>query len=224
MIANLRKSFKLLRYSHNFKGMMSVMAVLFVAAIIIDILAFKFGYDVQILGNFLLFLALTVPLQLKEDLMLSQMLVSSGLRRFFDVNFADILLLSGSLVSYWLNVIFVILLYEEGKVVGSGIAVLFLTIGCGIGIITVFFGFMMKSILFSFFMYFIMGIPCGVLMACMEDLIEEGVLNPGKSLAFVIGTCFVLVGNLIAMALRRAFYKRPLSRFACSEGLKKAMV
>lgn len=222
MMANLKKSFKLLRYSHNFKGMMGVMALLFAAAIFIDILAFEFGYDVQMLGNILLFLALTVPMQLKEDLMLSQMLVSSGLRRFFDVNFADILLLLGSLASYLINIVFVVLLCEEGKVMGSGITTLFLTIGCVIGIIT--FGFMMKSMLFSFFIYFIIGIPCVVLMAGIEELIEKDMWNPGKLQAFVIGTCFVLVGNLIAMALRRKLYKKPLSRFAGSEDLRKAMV
>ncbi len=224
MMANLKKSFKLLRYSHNFKGMMGVMALLFAAAIFIDILAFEYGYDFQILGNFLLFLALTIPLQLKEDLMLSQMLVSSGLRRFFDVNFADILLLLGSLASYLINIVFVVLLCEEGKIAGSSIAMLFLTLGCGIGMITVLFGFMMKSMLFSFFAYFIMSISRGVLMACIEKLIEKDMLNPSKLQAFVIGTCFVLVGNLIAMTLRRAFYKKPLSRFASSEGLKKAML
>lgn len=224
MIANLKKSFKLLRYSHNFKGMMGVMALLFAASIFIDILAFEYGYDKQILGNILLFLALTVPMQLKEDLMLSQMLVSSGLRRFFDVNFADILLLLGSLASYWINIVFVILLCEEGKIVGSSIAMLFLTLGCWIGIMTVSFGFIMKSMLFSFFMYIIIGIPCGVLMLCIEELSEKGVWNLGKVQACIIGTCFVLVGNLVAMSLRRAFYRKPLSRFASSEGLKKAMV
>jgi len=224
MMANLKKSFKLLRYSHNFKGMMGVMALLFAASIFVDILAFEFGYDVQMMGNILLFLALTVPMQLKEDLMLSQMLVSSGLRRFFDVNFADILLLLGSLASYLIKIIFVVLLCEEGKVMGSNITALFLTIGCVIGIITVSFGFMMKSMLFSFFIYFIIGIPCVVLMACIEKLIEKDMLNPGKLQAFVIGTCFVLVGNLLAMYFRRKLYRKPLSRFAGSEDLKKAMV
>ena len=156
--------------------------------------------------------------------MLSQMLVSSGLRRFFDVNFADILLLLGSLVCYLIKIVFVVLLCEEGKVMGSNITALFLTIGCVIGIMTVSFGFMMKSMLFSFFIYFIIGIPCVVLMACIEKLSEKGVWNPGKLQAFVIGTCFVLVGNLLAMYFRRKLYRKPLSRFAGSEDLKKAMV
>ncbi len=223
MIANLKKSFKLLKYAYHLKNNIILMAVLMAVVIIIDILTYRFGYNLLLIGSVISLLAFVVPLQLKEDLMLSQMLVSSGFRRFFDVNFADALLLLGSLSSFWMNAVIMLLFYEDGSIEGNTKVGLLLTMGCAVGILTMFHSVLMKHMIISFFMYFVVGVGLGVAMAVIEELGERGLL-PGIVPTFVISTCVVLLGNLVAMALRRAMYKKPLSRFASSEGLKKAMV
>ena len=220
MIENLKKSLKLLRYGHDLKSNMIGMAVLLAGIIIIYFLTYKVDFRLQMLAYVLLFFCFMIPLQIKEDLMLSRMLASSGLRRFFDVNFADILLLVGSLASFWINAGAVLLFFKEGALEGSTTAGLLLSSGCGIGICTMFQGFVVKKMAASIGMYFSVCVCGGIMVAIIEDF----AWNPGKVLALVIGTCFVLVGNLIAMVLRRKMYKKPLSKYANSEGLKKAMV
>lgn len=220
MIANLKKSFKLLRYGHDIKG--NIIATIALVAVIILAYYLTYGVDItlQLLGYVLLFYIFMIPLQIKEDLMLSQMLASSGLRRFFDINFADLLLLVGSLASFWINAGVVLLFFKEGALKGSTTGGLLLTSGCCIGVLAIYQGLMVKQMTASIGMYFSVCVCVGIL----EEIIEDFAWNPGKVQACIIGTCFVLVGNLIAMALRRKMYKKPLSKYANSESLKKAMV
>lgn len=220
MIANLKKSFKLLRYGHDIKGNTITIIALLAGIILAYYLTFGVDFGMQLIAYVLLFFCFMIPLQIKEDLMLSRMLASSGLRRFFDVNFADILLLVGSLASFWINARAVLLFFKEGALEGSTTAGLLLTSGCSIGILTIFQGLMVKQMAASIGMYFSVCVCVGI----MEEIIEDFTWNPGKVQALIIGTCFVLMGNLIAMWLRRKMYKKPLSKYANSEGLKKAMV
>lgn len=220
MIANLKKSFKLLRYGHDIKGNTIAIIALLAGIILAYYLTFGVDFRMQLIAYVLLFFCFMIPLQIKEDLMLSRMLASSGLRRFFDVNFADILLLVGSLASFWINAGAVLLFFKEGALEGSTTAGLLLTSGCSIGILTIFQGLMVKQMAASIGMYFSVCVCVGI----MEEIIEDFTWNPGKVQALIIGACFVLMGNLIAMWLRRKMYKKPLSKYANSEGLKKAMV
>ena len=223
MTANLKKSLKLLTYGYKFKYNMIISGLLLVAVTFLYILVFWSNVNLFILNYILLYVALMMPSQIREDLLHSQILASSGFRRFFDIHFADIYAFVFSIIAYLIHGGLLLLFYKEGSIQGETLTTLLVSAGFCMGAMTTSFAMINKTFFAGVLIYFFVGFCDGVSSAVISDLERDGLLHFSNGVAFWIGFGLVIIGLLIAMGIRRLVYKKPFSRFSTGEKLRKAM-
>lgn len=223
MIANLKKSLKLIKYGYKFEYNIAISAVVLVVVVILYTLTFVLSANLFILNFILLYVAIGLPSQIREDLLHSQILASSGFRRFFDINFGDVYAFISGIIAYLIHGGLILLFYKEGAFKGETLTTLLVSAGFCIGAMTISFALINKTFGAGLFMYFLVGFCNGFCSAVIEDLEASGLLDLNRGSAFAVGIGLVVVSALISMWARRLVYKRPYSRFSTSGELQKAM-
>ena len=228
MIAELKRTWKLMRYSYNFKiTIVCSIAVLLMVllmnglALISEAIAVK-GF---MMAGLFFFLAVAMGIQNKDNLVFSSLVLSSRRRRFLEICFTDIYCVIGSILSYVLECICIFFFVKDAAIaeVGISVATLFILTAMSIAVFTIFYGFYNKFYFLAFFLCFLMYF---VIDICSElPFINElgSMVNHSKGMALLLGILIITVASGIAMILRRVFYKRTTSKYSGSVGLRKGM-
>ncbi len=228
MIAELKRTWKLMRYSYNFKitiigGIAILLTVLLMNGLaLISVAVAVKGF---MMAGLIFFLAVAMGLQNKDNLVFSSLVLSSRRRRFLEICFTDTYCLVSSILSYVLECICIFLFVKDAAIaeVGISVATLFILTAMGIAVFTIFFGFYNKFYFLALFLCFLMYF---VIDICSElPFINElgGMVNHNKGLALLLGILIITVASGIAMILRRALYKKAISKYSGSVGLRKSM-
>ncbi|MBR4083232.1 MAG: hypothetical protein IKK33_02990 [Lachnospiraceae bacterium] len=223
MITNLKKSLKLLKYGYKFKYNIAINVVILVIVAILYTLTFVLSADLFLLNFVLLYVAISIPSQIREDLLHSQMLASSGFRRFFEIGFGDIYAFFSSIIAYMIHGVLLLSFYKEDAFTGGTLTTLLVSAGFCIGAMATGYALINKTFWAGLITYFVMGFCNGFCSSAIVDLEASGRLHLNKASAFVIGLSLVVIGFLLAMLGRRLVYKKSYSRFSTSGELQKAM-
>ena len=99
-----KTGFKLLKYSHHFKRSIWEASFLFLMGLGLFVGVVRGDIRFVMISIPIIFLSLTMVLQLKEDFMFLAMVCASPQRRFLDTLFSDVLLISPGVVAYLIYV------------------------------------------------------------------------------------------------------------------------
>lgn len=219
MRKDIRLGFKLLRYSYKFK--VNVLIICFF--VLIGVLMIFSNVEGFLLGSIYLFLGPIMMLQMNYSLMHAQLVSVSNRRRFLELTFPNLVsCISGVLLYLTLSVLACVFagLRPQQKTTYS-ISIIFVSII--IVICMIYYGICYK--------YFIFGT---ILFACTfsafyvffrESLILFFMRTVGVNIltTFSIGLVIILAGCVVSCLLRRAFYRKPVSRLSLGANLRKAM-
>ncbi len=219
MRKDIRLGFKLLRYSYKFK--VNVLFTCFF--MLMGALMIFFNVEGFLLGSIYLFLGPIMMLQMNYSLMHAQLVSVSGKRRLMELTFPNFVnCISAVLLYLTLSVLACVFagLRPQQKTTYS-ISIIFVSIL--IVICMIYYGICYK--------YFIVGT---ILFACTfsafyfifrESLILFFMRTVGLNIptTFSVGLVIILTGCVVSCLLRRAFYRKPISRLSLGANLRKAM-
>ncbi len=217
MLGELKKSFRLLKYTYNFRLNIAgavIFLVLGIPMLLVDV-------ESSILGGMYLLIAPYMLIQMLYSLVFGQMVAASPKKQFLEIQCVDILSGVINIVVYTL-VVWVVRGVHGGA--GENIAALGMVIpfAAMIVIISVYYGACYKymvagTILFAFTYMVLYGI---VMSELSQRLVERFQLNFGS--AYLIGMVLILMGNGISAWMRRCLYKKPYSPLSMGS-LRKAL-
>ncbi|MBQ7774779.1 MAG: hypothetical protein IJ379_02570 [Lachnospiraceae bacterium] len=219
MWRDIKKGFRLMKYSYNFKW--NIVTALFFVALSL----FFMCLDVHsfVIGGVYFFLGMIMMLQMNYNLLYSQMISASGKKRFMDIHFPNfinnICTVGAYLLVGGLGALFANLRPEDKQDYVEGlitIAILFTVVIIYYSVCYKFF--VVSTIIFaiSFAVVYVIG------YAAVKWIFWAG-LGINIVAAFFIGFVVVLIGCLLSNLIRKALYQFPISSLAMGASLKKAM-
>ena len=220
MMGRWKTCFKLLKYSHHFKRSIWGASFLFLMGLGLFVGVVRGDIRFVMISIPVIFLSLTMVLQLKEDFMFLAMVCASPQRRFLDTLFSDVLLISPGVVAYLIYVAMVLLFLKGGDVEGVSTANVLLISGLTIAIFIVFIPMCLK--------WYWRGLICSLLLYMLLEHYIDKMADAGKTLisestpiGFLLGLGTVLAGGAISVVIRRILYKKPLSKWAVRVNMQK---
>lgn len=223
MIAKMKKSLKLLKYGYHFGYNMGGMVLVLAIVALLYAVAFWLSADLFIFILIMLYVAIAMPSQIREDLLHSQMVSASPFRRFFEISFGDAYGFFNGIVAYVIHGVLLLLFYDKAAFGGDSVTVLLVSAGFCMGFMTASYAVINKTFWAGVLVYFVIGFVSALCSSVLSDLENSKALVLNGGGAFVLGLCLVLIGSLLAIWLRRLVYKKPYSRMSTNEELRRAM-
>ncbi|MBQ7774778.1 MAG: hypothetical protein IJ379_02565 [Lachnospiraceae bacterium] len=225
MILKLKKCIKLMKYSYGLKANLFGAVLIFLLAFLGITAGIEIGMIGFMMSGLLFFLAFMMLIQLKDNLVFSCMVLASGKKRFLEVNYTDIYSTISVLGSYLLQSVLILVFVEDEAAESAGITIadIFIVTSICMAVFTLFYilhnKFFFLSILLSAFSYMLIE----VLSTIFLEHSVSAWINHNKALGFLTGLGILGISIIISMIFRRIFYKKPVSPYSGSAGLRKAM-
>ncbi len=217
MLRELKKSFRLLKYTYNFK-LNIVGAVVF---LVLGIPMLLVDVKSSFLGGLYLLIAPYILIQMLYNLLFGQMVAASPKKQFLEIHCVDILSSIINMVVYTLVVLVTRGVHGD---VGENMEALGMVIpfAMSVVIISIYYGACYKymvagTILFACSFMLVYGLSLSELS---QRLVERFQFNYCS--AYLIGMVLILMGNGISAGMRRCFYKKPYSPLSMGS-LRKAI-
>lgn len=218
-----KKSFKLIKYAYDFKGSISRAIFLAVLAIVFLAVTSKiFEIKSFACSVILMFISFNVLLQAKEDLMFFSMVKASPFRKFFDICFADGVVLLSGIVTYAFYGVVMILFFGHTDIDGLCCGSMFVLNSLCIMIFTGFFAVINKYYIRVYIVTFILFYIIPDIYKEVASKLLDNAFREHKAFAFGLGICMILLANITAMRVRRLLYRKEASKNMLSMGLRKA--
>lgn len=217
MMKELKTSWKLLKYTYQFKTNV-ITALIFVVLGIFWLIAN--GPEGLLLSTIYFYLGPLMLIQLNINLLFSNLVSSSAQRKPLDWTFINVLGLISSLLSFVVPVLYLTIYSHKhpGEELGGGNMLVIVGLVLVVTIIyysVAFKYFVVSTILFA--VCFGLAYSCG-----MAFLVRSGV-EISILMGSLTGFLLILIGNIVSMIIRKALYKLPNSPLAGGMSLRKAM-
>lgn len=218
MINELKKQIKLLKYGFNLKSSIVTAVIFFLIGIFLSV--YLMDSVSFLMGGLYVVLAPAMALQVKQSLLVSGLVASSPKKRSLETWMTDILQMVIGVTTYLLLVAFAV--WEQNlSANGAGdYAKSLIYIGILEGILWVYYGIVYKSFWLSTIAFAI------TYFLAMTNGFADGwfsKLSVGMAGAPLLGLLFVFLGNFLSAVLRRALYRKPLTKYAMGINLRKYM-
>ena len=217
MMQDLKTSWKLLKYTYQFKMNIAV-AILFMVLGVIWLLNGPRGLYVAALY---VYIGPCMLVQLTYNLLYANMVATSTVKKALDGTFPNVVGLLGSLLGYAFAVVYMIIfsnIYPEDEMSGGNMLVV---IGLIMLVTIIYYGvaykwFVVSTILFGFCLAVTLAFGMALFIySGMEISLLQGTL---------IGLGIVVGANILSVLIRKALYKLPNSPLAGGRSLRKAMI
>ena len=122
------------------------------------------------------------------------------------------------------NVLILMLVEDEAaESAGLTIAGIFIATAITMAVFTFYYVLYNKFFILSIFLSACSYMFIDVLsIICLEHSVGAWV-NHNKALGFLVGLSILIISIIMSMIFRRIFYKKPVSPYSASAGLRKAM-
>ena len=220
MMGKWKTCFKLLKYSQNFKSIIWGAIIFFLLGLGMFVGVVKLDIRFAMASAILILLSFTMLLQLKEDLIFSDMVCTSSKRRFFDTVFSDVLWVSAGVAAYLIYAVMVFLFLENGNVEEFYAKNVLWISGL---VIMVIMGFLPVSFKYYWPSLITLNLLNMMFLKYIDYLTEAGktLIRVSTPMGFWMGLGMVLAGGVLSVVLRRILYKKPLSKWMVRQYLKK---
>lgn len=218
MMSNWKRCFKLMKYSYNYK------LTLFTAVLYLLIAIFMFYTSREIppsvtASGIMLYVSFSILMQLVANLQYANLVMAAPVHRFMDTRFNDAISGVAALLAYVIYSGATVLIIGDGTVDGVSVATVLIVMGFSIATFVVFYGICFKyfvgGFILTFFLYTILS-GIGILTDAFGKMV-----NYNNGCAFLVGLVIVAAGWLISIGARKQVYKKPMSKYAASAGLRK---
>lgn len=217
MITELKKNWKLLKYTYQFKTNI-ITALIFVVLGIFWLLIN--GPEGLLLSTVYFYIGPLMLVQLTTNLLYSNMVTSSMQKKMLDRTFPNVMGWCSSLLSFVVPTIYMTVYsikHPTEELSGGNMLVV---VGLVLVVTIIYYSvafkyFVVSTILFA--VCFALAFSCG-----MAFLVRSGVeisMLSGSLIGFVL----IIVANIVAALIRKALYKLPNSPLAGGMALRKAM-
>ena len=217
MLGELKKSFRLLKYTYNFKSSIAGIIIFLVVGIPMVLVSWRGCF----LGGMYLLIASYMPIQMLYSLLFGQMVAASPKKHFLEIHCVDVLMSSINMVVYTLVVLVIKEIHgdngENMEALGTVIPFAMLVVTVSIYYGACYKYMMAGTILFAITYVIVYGLSLGEVS---QRLVERFSLNYGS--AYLIGMVLILIGSGISARMRRSLYKKPYSPLSMGS-LRKAL-
>lgn len=217
MITELKTSWKLLKYTFQFKMNMAI-AILFMVLGVFWLINGPRGLYVAALY---VYIGPCMLVQLTYNLLYANMALTSPVKKALEETFPNVVGLLGSLAGFAFAVVYMIIyssIHPEDEMSGGNMLVV---IGLIMMVTVIYYSvaykwFIISTILFGFCLATTLAFGMALFIhSGMEISLLQGIL---------IGLGIVVGANLLGALIRKALYKLPNSPLAGGRSLRKAMI
>ncbi len=161
-----------------------------------------------------------MTLQMQQSLLASGLVASSPKKRLLETWMPDILQMVIGVTAYLLLVAFAVWGQNQSSNGAGDYASSLIYVAILEGILWVYYGIVYKSFWLStiaFAITYFLTVTNGFADGWFSKL------SVGMAGASLLGLLFIFLGNLLSAVLRRALYRKPLSKYAMGRNLRKYM-
>lgn len=217
MMQELKKSWKLLKYTYQFKTNIAVAVFFMVLGIFWMPLNNPTGWHVAVIY---FYIGPCMLVQLNYNLLYAGQVASSTQRKVLDTSFPNVIGLCSSLISYIITAVYIIVsgnLNPMDEISRGNVLVM---AGVVMAVAIIYYGAAFKYFVVSTILF---GICFGLVYACGMAFLKLSGVEISMISGGFIGLAIVVAANGLAVLMRRALYKLPSSPLAGGRSLRKAM-